>query len=85
MELPSQFSEQIAFNTTPKVEEHMLVGMDKSTHEESLSQGLQINNKQTKMAVSFQLVITVSLKLLKKNLKLYSAKLITDKDGFIQI
>ena len=53
MELPSKSLEQIAFNPRPKTEEHMLIVMDKSTHEEQLSQPLQINNKQIKIAVTF--------------------------------
>ena len=46
MELPNKILEQIAINTRPKVEERMLIVMDESTHEEHLSQQLQINNKQ---------------------------------------
>ena len=53
MELPSKLLEQIAYNTRPKIEEHMLIVMDKSTHEEHLSQPLQTNNKQFKIAVTF--------------------------------
>ena len=34
MELPSTLLEQIAFNTRSKIEEQMLIIMDKSTHEE---------------------------------------------------
>ena len=34
MELPGKLLEQISFNTRPKIEEHMLIVMDKSTHEE---------------------------------------------------
>ena len=34
MELPSKILEQIAFNTRPKIEEHILFVMDKSNHEE---------------------------------------------------
>ena len=41
MELPSKILEQIAFNTRPKIEEHMLKVMDNSTHEEHLSEQLQ--------------------------------------------
>ena len=52
MKLPSKFLEQIAFNTRPKKEEHMLIVMDKSTHEEHHSQPLQTNNKQFKIAVT---------------------------------
>ena len=33
MELPSKLLEQIAFNTRPKIEEHMLIVRGKSTHE----------------------------------------------------
>ena len=55
MELPSKLLllEQVAFNTRPKIEEHMLVVMDKSTHEEHLFQSLQTNNRQFKVAVTF--------------------------------
>ena len=53
MELLCKISEQIAFNTRPKIEEHMLVNMDKSTHEEHLSQAFQTNNKQFKIAITF--------------------------------
>ena len=53
MELPSKLLEQIAFITTPKIEEHMLIIMDKSTNEEHLSQPLQTNNRQFKIAVTF--------------------------------
>ena len=53
MELPSKLLEQIAFNTRPKIEEHMLIVMNKSTHEEPSSQPLQTNNKQFKIAVIF--------------------------------
>ena len=53
MELRSKLLEQIAFNTRPKIEEHMLIVMDKSIHEEHLSQSLQTNNKQFKIAVTF--------------------------------
>ena len=53
MELSSKLLERIAFNTRPKIEEHMLIIMDKSTHEEHLSQPLQTNNKQFKMQSLF--------------------------------
>ena len=53
MELPSKLLKQIAFNTRLKIEEHLLVVMDKSTHEEHLDQPLQTNNKQFKIAVTF--------------------------------
>ena len=53
MELRSKILEQIAFNTRSRNEEHFLIVMYKSTHEEHLSQPLQTNNKQFKIAVSF--------------------------------
>ena len=53
MELPSKLLEQIAFKTRPKIEEHMLIVLDKSTHEEDLFQTLQTNNKQFKIEVTF--------------------------------
>ena len=53
MELPSKLLEQMAFNTRPKIEEQILIVLDKSTHEERLSQPLQTNNKQFKIAATF--------------------------------
>ena len=44
MELPSKILEQIAIITRPKIEENMLIVMDKSTHEEHLFQPFQTNN-----------------------------------------
>ena len=46
MELPSKLSEQIAFNATPKTEEHMLIVVDKPTQEVYLSQPLQTKIKK---------------------------------------
>ena len=53
MELPSKILEQIPFNTRSRIEEHILIVMDKSIHEEHLSQPLQTNNKLFKLAVTF--------------------------------
>ena len=53
MKLPSKLLEQIAYNTRSRIEENMLIVMKKSTHEEHLSQPLQTNNKQFKLAVTF--------------------------------
>ena len=52
MELPRKLLEQIAFITRPKIEEHLLIVMDKSTHEEHLSQPFQANKKQFQIAVT---------------------------------
>ena len=48
MELPSILLEQIAYNTRAKIDEHILIVLDKSTHEEHLTQPFQTNNKQFK-------------------------------------
>ena len=84
MELPSKLLEQIAFNTRPKVEEYMLIVMDKSTHKEHLSQPLQTNNKQFKIAVTFLTGYNGIFNVTNKN-KFYYLKSITDEDGYIQI
>ena len=84
MELPSKLLEQIAFNTRPKIEEHMLIVMDKSTHEEHLSQPLQTNNKKFKVAVTFLTGYNGIFNLTNSNNKFYFLKSITD-DDHIQI
>ena len=53
MELTSKILEQIAFSTRPKIEEHKLIVMDKSTHEEHLAQPLRTNSKLFKIAITF--------------------------------
>ena len=78
MELISKTKEEIAFNTRPKVEEHMINKMDKSTHQEFLSQSLQTNNKQFKIAVtlpSYQSILNVI-----KNYIFYFTVSINDDD-----
>ena len=85
MELPSKLLEQLAFNTRPKIEEHMLIVMDKSTHEEHLSQPLQTNNKQFKIAITFLTGYNGIFKIRKENNKFYFKKTITNEDGFIKI
>ena len=52
MELPSKKFEQTAFNTRPETEEHLLIDMDKSKHEDHSSQPLETNKKQFKRAVT---------------------------------
>ena len=85
MELPSKLLEQIAFNTRPKIEEHMLIVMDKSTHEEHLSQPSQTNKKQFKIAITFLSGYNGIFKVTNSNIKFYFKKTISDKDGFLQI
>ena len=85
MELPSKLLEQIAFNTRPKIEEHLLIVMDKSTHEEHLSQPLQKNNKQFKIAVTFLTGYNGIFNVTNANNKFYFTKSVSDEDGFVQI
>ena len=80
MELPSKLLEQIAFNTISKIEEHILVVMSKSTHEEHLSQPLQTNNKQFKIAVTFLSGYNGIFNVIDTNNKLYFKKAINDED-----
>ena len=84
MELPSKLLEQIVYNRRPKIEEHMLINMDKSTHEEHLSQPLQTNNKQFKIAVTFLTGYNGIFNVANINNKFHFKKAIKDED-FIQI
>ena len=85
MESSSNLLERIAFYTRPKIEEHMLIVMDKSTHEEHLYQLLQSNNKQFKRAVNFRTGYNGIFNVTSKNNKFYFAKSVSDEDGFVQI
>ena len=85
MELPFKLLEQIVFNTKPKIEEHTLIVMDKSTHEKHLSQPLQTNNKQFKIAVTFLTGYNGIFNVTSVNIKFSFIKSITDKDGYINI
>ena len=84
MELPSKLLEQIAFNTRPKIEEHILIVMNKSTHKEHLYQPLQTNNKQSKIAVTFLSAYNGIFNVTNSNNKFYFKKLLIEED-FIQI
>ena len=84
MELSSKILEQVAFNTRPKIEEHILVVMDKSTHEEHLYQPLETNNKRFKIAVTFLTGYNGIFNVTNKNNKFYFAKSVSD-DGYVPI
>ena len=85
MELPSEILNQIAFNTRLKIEEHMLIVMDKCTHEEHSSQPLQTNNKQFKVALNFSTGYYVIFNVTTSNNNFYFLKSNTDEDVYIQI
>ena len=84
MELLSKLLVQIAHITRPKKGEHMLIVMDKSIHEEHLSQPLQTNNNQFKMAVTFLIVYNGIFNVTNSIKKLYFKKSITNEEDFIQ-
>ena len=85
MELPSKILEQIASKTKPKLDKQILIVMDRSTHEEHLSQPLQTKNKQFKIAVTILTDSNGIFNVTNSNKKIYSTKSISDEDGFIQI
>ena len=78
MELPGKILEQIAFNTRPKIEEHILIDMDKSIHDENLTQPLQTNIKQFKTAVTFLTGYNGTFKVTNSNIRFYFMKSNTD-------
>ena len=84
MELPNKLLEQIAFNTRSKVEERMLIVMDKSTHEEHLFQPLQTNKKHFRIAITIPTGYNSFFNVTNSNIKFYFLTSITDEDGFIQ-
>ena len=84
MELPSNLLEQIAFNTRPKIEKHMLIVVDKSTHEEHLFEPLQTINKQFKIAVTFLTGYNGIFNVTTKNNRFFFKKSIIE-ENFIQI
>ena len=80
MELPSKLLEQITYITRTKIEEHMLIIMDKSTHEKHLFQPLQTNNKQFKIAVTFLSAYNGIFNVTNSNNQFYFFKSISDDD-----
>ena len=85
MELSSKLLEQLAYNTRPKIEEQMLIVMNKSTHEEHLSQPLQTNIKQFKIAITFLTGYNGIFNVTNSNNQFFFLKTITDKDGHVHI
>ena len=62
-----------------------MIVREKPTHEEHLANLLQSDNKQFKIAVTFLTEYNGFFIFVTKNNKVYFAKSVTDKDGFIQI
>ena len=85
MELSSRILEQIALNTRPIIEEHILVVMDKSTQlllvrEEHLSQPWQTNKKQFRIAVTFLTAYNRIFKVTNKKNNFYFTRTINEDD-----
>ena len=85
MELPSKILEQTAFDTRPIIEEHLLIVMEDSTHEEHLSQPLQTMNKQIKIAVTFLTGYKSIFNVTKLQNNFYFTKSKIDEYGFTQL
>ena len=58
--------------------------MEKSTHEEHLSQSLHTIKKQFKISINFLNDYNGIFNVTSKNTKFYFAQSISDKDGFLQ-
>ena len=74
MEQPNKLLEGIAFNTRPKIEEHLLIVMNKTTREEHLFQPLQTDNKNFKIAFTFLSCYNGIFNVTNSNNKLYFKK-----------
>ena len=76
MDDPSKLLERLAFNTRLKIQEDIIVVMDKPIHGKHLSQPLQTNNKQFKIAVTL-LIVYIS-NVTDKNNKFFFTRSIND-------
>ena len=72
--------EQVTFNTRTKREEHMLVVINKSTHEEHLHQTLQTNIRHFKTAFTFLTGYKGIFNVTNKSFKSYFTVSINDDD-----
>ena len=85
MEFPCKILKQFAHSTRPKIEEHLLIVLDRSTHEKHLSQPLQTNNEQFEIAVNFLTGCNGIFNVTNSNIKFFFKKRLTDGDDFIPI
>ena len=63
----------------------MLIVIDTYIHEKNLCQPLETNKKPFKIDITFLTGSNGILIVTNKNIQFFFAKLVTDKDGFIQI
>ena len=82
--LPSKLLEQNAFETRPKIEEHMLIILNESTHEEHLFHSLQRKNREYKLAITFLTGYNGFFNVTKSKNKFHFKESVTD-EAFIQI
>ena len=80
MELPSKLLEQTAFTTRAEIEEHLLIVLDDSIHEEHLSRTLQTNKKQCKIAVTIFSAYIGIFNVTNSNNKFYLKKALINVD-----
>ena len=85
MEVPSKLLEQIAFNTRPKIEERMLIDMDKFVMKSTYLNRYKLIINNFKVAIMFLTGYKCIFNVTDKNKKYYFIKSITDRDGYIQI
>ena len=85
MQITSKLLDQIAWNTRPKIEEHLLFVMNETTHEEHLSPSLQTIIKQFKIAVTFLTSYNGIFNVTNSNNRFYFRKSVIDECDFIQI
>ena len=85
MELLSKHLEQIVFKRRHKIEEHMLIVMNESIHEEHLSQPLQTKNIYFKLAIASLTGYDCIFNVTNTIIKFYFKKTVTNEEDFIQI
>ena len=83
--LPSKILEQTAFITRPKIEEHMLIVLNKPTQKEHFYQPIQTNNKQFIIATTFLTGYNGIFNVTNSDNKFHFKKSVTDEDGYMQI
>ena len=84
MELPSKLLAKLVRNTRPKIEELLLIVMDKTAQVEHLSQTLQTNNKLFKIAVTFLRGYNGIFIITNSNNKFIFKKTIANEEDIIQ-
>ena len=80
MELPSKLLDQTAFITRPNIEDYLLIILDKSIHEEHLSQPPQTIKKRFKTAKTFLTCYFGKFNVTNKSKKIFSTRSVHDDD-----